>query len=236
MKLGNNEYVINPSESGNYTFRILDAEYTDFYGNFDLTDLNGVSQISDYRWSNFYYFAEAKLQKGHQYICQFTNSEDCKIQIKAVKTKAVSKLEINNQPEKTNYLVSEYEFGSVDTKGMDIKITYEDGSSEIVQPYGYTADDRQLHVTYEQFDWREAGTYPITVSVDGKSISFDIHILPPKDYLELLERLEMEKTITLSAGNDYGQKEFKFTPSEDGNYIMCAVVNKYFWKYINWSS
>ena len=226
MKAGNNEYVINPSESGNYTFRILDAEYTDIYGNFDLTDLNGVSQISDYRWSNFYYFAEAKLQKGHQYICQFTNSEDCKIQIKAVKTKAVSKLEINNQPEKTNYLVSEYEFGSVDTKGMDIKITYEDGSSEIVQPYGYTADDRQLNVTYEQFDWREAGTYPITVSVDGKSISFDIHILPPKDYLELLERLEMEKTITLSAGNDYGQKEFKFTPSEDGNYIMCAdLVN-----------
>ena len=226
MKAGNNEYVINPSESGNYTFRILDAEYTDFNGNFDLTDLNGGSQISDNRWSDFYYFAEAKLQKGHQYICQFTNPKDCKIQIKAVKTKDVSKLEINNQPEKTNYLVSEYEFGSVDTKGMDIKIIYEDGSSEIVQPYGYTADDRQLNVTYEQFDWRVAGTYPITVSVDGKSVSFDIHILPPKRYLELLERLEMEKTIALSAGNDYGQKEFKFTPSEDGNYILCAdLVN-----------
>ncbi len=220
LKAGNQEYIMNPAESGTYIFTLLDTEYEDYKGSFDITDLNGNSQIIGQRWNGVRLLTEVNLQKGEQYICQFNNPEDCKIQFSAVRMKKIKNLEISNLPAKVNYLVSDSEYGSVDTNGLNLKVIYEDDSYEILQPYADTADGRQVSITYDQIDWRVAGTYPIRVSCGSVSQSFDIHILSSEDYLGSLDRLELEQEIPLQADKLEIRKEFKFTPSSDGTYIL----------------
>jgi hypothetical protein len=76
--------------------------------------------------------------------------------------KEYARLEITTQPTKTAYLIGE----TVDLSGLALTKVFSNGEEEAVASDAYTA---------EWSTWT-AGTFPVTVTVDGKNAAFDITV------------------------------------------------------------
>lgn len=79
---------------------------------------------------------------------------------------SVQKFEIINLPERTVYFYKGLD--DIDLKGISVKVTYEDGTSEIIDDY--------TRLSCEGFDTNSLGKKEITVSYEGESDSFDIYV------------------------------------------------------------
>ena len=75
-----------------------------------------------------------------------------------VKNKSLTSISVSNQPTKTSYFIGE----ALDTTGLQLKLNYDDGSTEYVTG-GFTTSG---------FSSTTAGTKTVTVSYSGKTTSF----------------------------------------------------------------
>lgn len=225
IKVGIQEYVVEASETGTYMFKLKGFENTRLDDmQFDIQDMNGYSQTFNESWGEER-FIQSKLTKGEKYIFQVQSQSEGRVQVNSTLLKNVKKLEIVSQPDKVDYLVDELDemnhYIAID--GMNILITYEDGTTESVHSGTSLKDGRWLSVSDGPEGWyNKPGTYPITVSFEDKEATFNIHVLTQQEYLSKLEILETDTDKLLETGGRSRKKLFRFTPVEEGTYFLRA--------------
>lgn len=223
IKAGMQEYAVVPSVSGTYMFKLSDTAGSSFDGSVDVLDMNGNSKLSGQSWGQER-FVQADLKAGQKYICQVLSEADCRLKVSSLRLKNVKKLELASQPDKVDYLVNESAMDHpIEIQGMKVIVTYEDDTTEIVRSTTTLRDSRWLSVSSGPDGWyKNPGTYPITVSLGEQETSFDIHVLTKEDYLNKIESLEIDADKILETDEYSREKSFRFTPTEDGTYIMYA--------------
>lgn len=137
-------------------------------------------------------------------------------------TKTLQSVSVYSLPTKTVY----YQGDSLNTSGMKLKLTYSDGSTEIVSS-GFTTSG---------FSSATAGTKTVTVSYEGKTTTFTVTVKPTivtfdKDRIDL--KISGNKTATVTAtidGNythwqcDWDGSVIGVEKKQNGNKITMTVT------------
>lgn len=101
-------------------------------------------------------------------------------------TKTLTSISVQSNPTKTTYYIGD----SLNTSGLQLKLTYSDGSNETVTS-GYTTSG---------FSSTSAGTKTVTVSYDGKTTTFTVTVNTPSISLSSASKsMTVGDTATLTA-------------------------------------
>lgn len=165
-----------------------------------------------------------KLNKQALLPSDVTETELTDYAFEAAKPVEITSIEITKEPTQNHTI---YGFQKdPDYSGLVVKITYSDGSEGNL---AYGSTDKlgysiQANLVYEEEDLDEAGhlkkgEYQVLVTVGTAEASYQTTVVDlPKDAIkELTEDVETSTVLENYLDSQY----FKFTPSEDGNYIAC---------------
>lgn len=152
---------------------------------------------------------------------------------------ALIRIEIDREPDKTNYY--KYEYFSI--LGMVVHAYYDDGTDEIVTDYSYeprqlTLNDSSVTISYTSGKVTKTTTQPITVS-DRKMMSISVNtkhtflqgdeITPSIFYVQANYDLGGSRTVTASSVfptvlSKTGETEITIIYNEDGDSVRDTIA------------
>ena len=215
-------YFFTPAETGKYIFT---AESDNIY-------LSDVSEVRYEQWDDYYdvYFYSISTEPagGNNNTLMFltagctyrigvshTGADDNKGSFCLRNAKAVKDLEIVKGPDETTCLPG----GLTSLEGMQVKVTYADGTEETVTYTYDVAFESGYGIVRETDEWVDSNTLRVYISVGGYRAGFDLTL----DSMDDLPEITVNQTHTFEtkSGN---VKAVKFVPAETG--IYTAVVEK----------
>ena len=218
-KNGGHYVMFKPKESGRY--QVLSNRFMDGY-------IKAANKIDvDKSLSGRHAEMEMEAEKIY-YIVSWLNGEfeeeATDYTLEVVKLAEVKGIEVTKEPTQ-NHIIYGFQ-KEPDYSGLTVKITYSDGSEGNL---AYGSTDKlgysiQANLVYEAEDLDEAGhlkkgEYQVLVTVGEAEASYRTTVvdLPEEAIKELTEDVETSTVLENHLNSQY----FKFTPSEDGDFIVC---------------
>ena len=122
------------------------------------------------------------------------------VAVDEIPSKTLSSISVQTKPTKTQYYIGD----SLNTSGLQLKLTYSDGSTEIISS-GFTTSG---------FTSASAGTKTVTVSYGGKSTTFTVTVNTPTVSLSSTGKsMTVGDTATLTATTTPGGQTVTWTSS-----------------------
>ena len=215
LTAGRKNFVFTPPEAGHY--RIILNYNTPVYSEACLTSVDGtyIDSVSSMYITSLSF--TGSLRKGIPYILSIYNDKDTTVSFTFEKLQEIKELQLVSPPKNTSYPVGYSDNYSYD--GMRVKVTFNDGTSEIIGPHESLSDGRYFQWS-DDIDFSTIGTYHITMSFesDNISVSAEVKVLSQEDYIQSLPTLQLEKPISLSIPE--GDILYKTTVPITGRYFF----------------
>lgn len=208
------KYTFTVKEDGYYRIHAKGVE-----GDFRAYDTLVMSEDGEV-CSGWDGYMAADLQAGKTYVFAVSLSgddESGQINLLIQKSTKATEVEIVKEPIKTVYQIGDYD---ISMAGMQVKVTYEDHTSEIVEldETSETSKGGQISTWGNNIEWEVPGIYQWTVACDGVETFLEFRIATKEDYLNYLPVLTLGETELPQA--QYVVLEYVFTPEESGSYLF----------------
>lgn len=178
------EVGLTAKESGNYNIKLHKTN-----GNVEVRNVNIT-----------------KANEKQTFILETTGLDVTYIEVRKVdipvnpEDKVLSSIELISKPNQTTYMLGE-EFNKA---GLQVRAVYNDGSAEIL-------DNNSLEVS--GFDSQKIGQQTITVTYEGKVVTFDVTVKEPK-YATTISSFYQDSLDKVFDGNKNENANFKATEEE----------------------
>ena len=142
--------------------------------------------------------------------------------------RSIQSAELITPPERKRYMSCSWgSEPSIDFTGMEIRITFTDGTEERLLNGDTLPDGRGSSYGYS-FNWDEPGEHEICFQYDrNTAVNVPITIVTPQEFLKELESLEEIKETAFQSNSDRLYRDFKFTPTDSGTYKFKMETEEY---------
>lgn len=204
-----------PSEGGEYILNATNISgSSSANGNIIATDGSNVQH-----YSNSSAQLDVMLEAGKTYLISLSCYNAGSMKFLLSKPQEVKSFELLSTPQNTTFLASLYYDTSMILKDISAKVTYMDGTAEILTNNDADKAGRIFTLDSNQIYWTEPGTYPAVVNFADKSASFEVYIVNGKEYFENAGQFTMPSLKGNIKVNDIAI--YYFIPQASGYYTFA---------------
>ena len=127
--------------------------------------------------------------------------------------KQITALEIQSLPNTVDYLANDPYGNRLQYYGCKLMAYYSDRTTKLID---HIEDRMDVHMDYD-IDWSKPGTYPVTITFEGKTVEFQINVWSKEVYPSKIRKLKVGQYYEMSLETNE-VVAFAITPEEDGYY------------------
>lgn len=131
-------------------------------------------------------------------------------------------------PAKNTYMATvQNAINFFDFYGMQIEVTFSDGSKEIVYNNDSLPDGRGAGISYST-GFTEPGSFECWKTFDHIQVPIPLKLVSPQEYIKDLESLTASQTKIVSLDHNDSIFEYTFTPATGGTYLFSSLTQESF--------